>query len=139
MDLAQKRAEHIAMTGEFEHYQTIEAKILDGTLPVQWWPNDMLFQTGYRLPPWWRRDANYIESLAIGYLSATEALEALHASPSHRKHMAGLDFWSDHLRYGVGFAAVQSNRAYVIWTAPVEPNTHYIYLPHIGKPLVNEG
>lgn len=87
-------------------------------------PNYLVRATGYVLPAWWGTDraANYIESLGVGYTSASGAWTALMASPQHRTHLLALDaFYRDQTSFGVGhyYDASSPYRHYwVIITAP---------------------
>ena len=87
-------------------------------------PNYLVRQTGYMLPAWWPTDkaANYIESLGVGYTSASETWSALMASSQHRSHLLAQDsFYRDQTSYGIGhyYDASSPYRHYwVIITAP---------------------
>lgn len=87
-------------------------------------PNYLVRATGYTLPAWWGTDraANYVESLGVGYTTASETWTALMASPHHRAHLLAEDaFFRDQTSYGVGhyFDAGSTYKHYwVIITAP---------------------
>ncbi len=87
-------------------------------------PNHLVRATGYVLPAWWGTDraANYIESLGVGYTSASETWSALMASPHHRTHLLAQDaFYRDQTSFGIGhyYDAGSTYRHYwVIITAP---------------------
>jgi hypothetical protein len=128
MAVAQYRADDMALNDYISH------KDQDGV-----WPNQHVRDAGYRLPDWYESGANFVESVAYGFGSAVNALDALAASPDHKAHATGAGFWEDHLRYGVGFAWVDDRRVYVLITAPVETeiqpsdDKYWTYLPYIGK------
>jgi hypothetical protein len=128
MDVAQARAEDMATNDYFGHE---DQKGI--------WPNTHVYDSGYRLPVWYPRRANQVESIALGYGTAVNALDALAESSEHEQHMTGGGFWWNHTRFGVGFAWHDDRRVWVIVTAPEEgipsvPKPHHVlFLPHIGN------
>jgi hypothetical protein len=89
--------------------------------------NYLVAQAGYKLPDWWgtERDANYIESIAAGYSTASAAWNGWMDSPDHRTHILGLNsFYASETSYGIGYYYDSSsdNKYYwVIITAPPQP------------------
>ena len=74
------------------------------------WPNKMARDHGYQLPSWWTDDANYIESIAAGYTTPLETMNALIVDagidpPGHRNHLLGIDtFNADAREIGTGYS-----------------------------------
>lgn len=138
MDVAQYRAFDMSSKGYFAHED------LDGI-----WPNQHVRKAGYKLPSWYRDDSNQIESIARGYTRVTDriengvivetgALDDLVRSPHHHAHICGLGFWSDHLRYGVGYSD-EDERIYVVITAPIEEVQPAEGEPTIFLPIIYRG
>ena len=94
--------------------------------PDGYGPNYLVRQAGYELPSWWSTDpaANFIESIAGGYTTATSAWNGWLNSPGHRRHvLAEDDFWADQTNYGIGYAYVAGSKYKHYWvfiSAPPE-------------------
>lgn len=95
-------------------------------------PNGNALDNGYPLPSFWERDANYIESIAAGTLTASagRALEQLTRSPSHRAHLFGENaFFAANREGGVGYAFDPSSTYSHYWTvhlARAEPTGNFL-------------
>jgi len=114
--VARARAKDMAVRNYFSHVNP------DGVAA-----NYLLAQAGYQLPAWWGTDptANYVESIAAGYASASSTWTAWMNSPDHKVHILGQNsFFATETHYGVGYY-YDPNSTYkyywVIITAPPQP------------------
>jgi hypothetical protein len=113
--VARYRAIELAQGNYFDHVN-----------PEGFGPNRIVQLAGFKLPDWYGedRDANYLESLARGYDSSTQAVQAWINSESHRQHILAEDvdnFYMTHTRYGAGYARTTFapfTKIYVFITAP---------------------
>jgi hypothetical protein len=99
-------------------FDMLDRDYFDHEDPDGLWPNHWVRAQGFMLPPGYKDDSNQVESIASGYRSARGALTALVESPDHHEHMTGQGFWADHEMFGVGYAARDLERIWVIVTAP---------------------
>lgn len=101
--------------------------------PDGFWPNHYVRLTGYKIPEWYKDNGNQVESLAKGYLCATDALDAWERSPNHHDHVTGSGFWASHTIFGVGIFECETGPLYALITAPPEPaENKHIFIPWIG-------
>ena len=114
--VARARAKDMAVRNYFDHVNP------DGVAA-----NYLLRQAGYQLPAWWGTDptANYVESIAAGYASASDTWTQWMNSPPHKEHLLGQNsFFATETHYGVGYY-YDPNSAYqyywVVITAPPPP------------------
>jgi uncharacterized protein YkwD len=125
MAAAQWKAEYMALANFCSH-----------ETPSGIWPNKMVRMEGYDLPDWYADDSNQVESLACGPRTYQEAIDLLFSSSHHHNHMAGVGFWSDHVRYGVGHGHNENskyNHYWVVVTAPLLRDVYWQWLPVISK------
>lgn len=103
------------------------------------WPNEMVRGNGADLPVWYEDNSNQVESLACGPRTYQEAIDILFASTHHHNHMAGIGFWSDHARYGVGYGHNPDSKFkhhWVVITTPAPIREHWQWLPVISKGVI---
>lgn len=113
--VAQDRARDMATRNYFSH-----------TNPDGIGPNLLVRMEGYALPDWYagERDANNVEGIGGGYLTAADAMAGLLGSPPHRQQLLGeSDFFRGQTNVGVGYAFNKNSQYKHYWsiiTAPPE-------------------
>jgi uncharacterized protein YkwD len=93
--VARARARDMALRDYFSH-----------TNPDGNGPNLLVRQAGYLLPDWYgdEQNANNIESISAGHVTANDAWQAWLNSSSHRTHVLGTEpFYAEQAAYGVGY------------------------------------
>jgi hypothetical protein len=92
--------------------------------PDGYGPNYAIRLSDYQLPNFWgaKKDDNFVESLAGGYVDVEAAFNAWIESEAHRRHVLGqTSFYAEQTYYGVGYASVPGTdfvRYYVFVSAP---------------------
>lgn len=92
------KANEIADNGYFSHQSAVTGI----------WPNRLVRDHGYPLPPGWPDDANYLESLHGGSPNPRNVLLSFADSPSHRVHVFGEGGFLAHNEIGVGRSTNQN-------------------------------
>jgi hypothetical protein len=80
------------------------------------YPNDRVLDAGYRLPSYYLRGHNNVESCARNPDNPATVCISLAAHDTHYMHMHCLGGFEAHIYYGVGYAGSD----YVALTAPAE-------------------
>lgn len=64
--------------------------------------NQRVLDAGYRLPDFWDKDKNYVESCARNNKEPAEVAVSLAYHDTHHDHMFGVGWYAGHTVYGVG-------------------------------------
>lgn len=81
-------------------------------------PNKRVLNAGIELPSFYGQanESNNIESLAGGYSTSQEAITGLLNSPSHRKHLLGLESpFKEQEQVGIGYCFNPNSRYKYYW------------------------
>ncbi len=108
--VAHSRALEMAEHNYFGHQSEVTGK----------YPNQVVREAGYELPHFFSDFGNSVESLAAGFESAEETLEALIVDegidpPAHRMHLLGLEPFGAGREIGVGWATSETSTFGTYW------------------------
>jgi uncharacterized protein YkwD len=111
--VARERAKDMGVRNYFDHVN-----------PDGFGPNYLVNQAGFELPAWYLGSvtANYIESIAAGYLDSGATWQAWMQSPPHLRHLLGTDsFYAEQVEFGIGYVEVPGSRFLRYWVVLTAP------------------
>ncbi|MCA9132435.1 MAG: hypothetical protein KDA45_04750 [Planctomycetales bacterium] len=140
MQAAQFKSQEMAEHNYFGHQSSVTGLF----------PNALVRDFGYDLPAVWPDNQNQVESIGGGTVreTAEENLRRQILSPSHRKHLLGIDAHQIHEEAGVGYAFSTDAELQHYWTIHATTTlkntvflTGVVYddLNHNGRYDLNEG